>query len=40
VIAYPNEHYPPDAEALGSADAVIGALSELGAAVGGTQGRG
>ena len=40
VIAYPNEHYPPDAEALGSADVVIGALSELGAAVGGTQGRG
>ena len=30
VIAYPNEHYPPDAEALGLADVVIGELSELG----------
>ena len=29
VIAYPNEHYAPDAEALGLADAVIGALGEL-----------
>ena len=34
VIAYPNEHYPPDAEALGLADVVIGELGELGAAVG------
>ena len=29
VIAYPNAHYPPDAEALGLADVVIGALGEL-----------
>ena len=41
VIAYPNEHYPPDAEALGLADVVIGALGELVAAVrGGTRARG
>jgi HAD superfamily hydrolase (TIGR01509 family) len=33
VIAYPNEHYAPDAEALGLADVVVGALGELGAAV-------
>jgi HAD superfamily hydrolase (TIGR01509 family) len=36
VIAYPNEHYAPDAEALGLADAVIGALGELVEAVRGT----
>ncbi len=30
VIAYPNQHYAPDAEALGLADVVIGALGELG----------
>jgi HAD superfamily hydrolase (TIGR01509 family) len=29
VIAYPNQHYPPDAEALGLADEVVGALGEL-----------
>ena len=29
VIAYPNPHYPPDAEALALADAVIGSLAEL-----------
>jgi HAD superfamily hydrolase (TIGR01509 family) len=29
VIAYPNAHYPPEAEALGLADAVIGSLTEL-----------
>src|SRR4051794_32924875 len=34
VIAYPNEHYPPDDEALGLADAVVGALGELVVAVG------
>ena len=34
VIAYPNAHYPPDAEALGLADVVIGELAELVAAVG------
>ena len=33
VIAYPNAHYPPDAETLGSADVVIEALGELQAAV-------
>jgi len=33
VIAYPNEHYPPDAEALGLADVVVTELSELDAAV-------
>jgi HAD superfamily hydrolase (TIGR01509 family) len=40
VIAYPNEHYPPDAETLALADVVVGALSELPAAVDGTLGRG
>jgi len=35
VIAYPNQHYAPDSEALGLADAVIGGLNELVAAVGG-----
>ena len=30
VIAYPNQHYAPDAEALGLADVVVGALGELG----------
>ena len=34
VIAYPNEHYPPEAEALALADAVIGSLGELVGAVG------
>ena len=29
VIAYPNQHYAPDAEALGLADVVVGALGEL-----------
>jgi HAD superfamily hydrolase (TIGR01509 family) len=29
VVAVPNAHYPPDAEALASADFVIGALDEL-----------
>ena len=29
MIAYPNAHYPPDAEALALADVVIGALDEL-----------
>ena len=29
VIAYPNQHYPPDAEALELADEVVGALGEL-----------
>ena len=33
VIAYPNQHYAPDAEALGLADVVVGALGELEAAV-------
>ena len=33
VIAYPNRQYAPDAEALGLADVVIGALAELVAAV-------
>ena len=33
VIAYPNAHYPPDAEALGAADIVIETLSELAATV-------
>jgi HAD superfamily hydrolase (TIGR01509 family) len=33
VIAYPNEHYPPDDEALGLADVVVAELSELEAAV-------
>jgi HAD superfamily hydrolase (TIGR01509 family) len=34
VIAYPNPHYAPDAEALGQADTVIGSLGQLVAAVG------
>ena len=34
VIAYPNRHYAPEAEALALADAVIGSLGELVAAVG------
>ena len=33
VIAYPNQHYPPDADALGLADLVVGALGELADAV-------
>ncbi len=33
VIAYPNAHYPPDAEALELAHSVISSLAELGAAV-------
>jgi HAD superfamily hydrolase (TIGR01509 family) len=33
VVAYPNAHYPPDDEALGLADVVVGELGELGAAV-------
>jgi len=33
VIAYPNRHYAPDAEALGLAHAVIGSLVELSAAI-------
>ena len=40
VIAYPNAHYPPDAEALGLADVVIGRLGELEAAVGRTPATG
>ncbi len=41
VIAYPNQHYAPDAEALGLADAVIGELGELeGAVLARTQRRG
>ena len=35
VIAYPNQHYPPEAEALALADAVISSLRELPAAIGG-----
>ena len=34
VIAYPNRRYPPDAEALGLADRVIGSLADLGTALG------
>jgi hypothetical protein len=34
VIAYPNEHYAPDAEALGLARVVIFGLDELAGAVG------
>jgi HAD superfamily hydrolase (TIGR01509 family) len=34
VIAYPNRHYPPDAEALALAHTVIDSLAELGEAVG------
>jgi HAD superfamily hydrolase (TIGR01509 family) len=34
VIAYPNAHYPPEAEALALADVVIGSLDELGGLVG------
>ena len=34
VVAYPNRHYPPDADVLGSADAVIASLDELDAALG------
>ena len=33
VIAYPNQHYAPDAEALGLEDVVVGALGELADAV-------
>ena len=33
VVAYPNEHYAPDAEALGLADVLIERLDELEAAV-------
>ena len=33
VIAYPNAHYPPDAEALGLADVVVAELGELEAVV-------
>jgi hypothetical protein len=33
VIAYPNRHYAPEAEALALADAVIGSLGELVAVV-------
>ena len=33
VVAYPNEHYPPAAEALGLADVVIDALADLPASV-------
>ena len=41
VIAYPNRHYPPEAEALALADVVIESLDELpGIALGGTLGRG
>jgi beta-phosphoglucomutase-like phosphatase (HAD superfamily) len=29
VVAFPNRQYPPEAEALGLADAVIGSLTEL-----------
>jgi HAD superfamily hydrolase (TIGR01509 family) len=35
LIAYPNGHYPPDPEALGMADVVVGALGELSEAVAG-----
>jgi HAD superfamily hydrolase (TIGR01509 family) len=40
VIAYPNQHYPPDAEALAHADTVIVSLAELGAAVREAPGKG
>lgn len=33
VIAYPNRHYPPGAEALALAHTVIGSLTELAAAI-------
>ncbi len=33
VIAFPNRHYPPDAEALALADIVIDAMTELSAAI-------
>ena len=33
VIAYPNRHYPPDAEALALADAVIDSLDDVAAAL-------
>ena len=29
VLAYPNRHYPPSAEALALADRVLASLSEL-----------
>jgi beta-phosphoglucomutase-like phosphatase (HAD superfamily) len=29
VVALPNAHYPPDAEALAEADFIVGALDEL-----------
>ena len=34
VIAYPNRHYPPDAESLALADAIIDSLGKLAAAIG------
>jgi HAD superfamily hydrolase (TIGR01509 family) len=34
VIAYPNAHYPPEEEALGLADVVIGSLADLAGALG------
>jgi HAD superfamily hydrolase (TIGR01509 family) len=34
VVAYPNRHYPPDAEALALADTVIDSLAELAPALG------
>jgi HAD superfamily hydrolase (TIGR01509 family) len=37
VIAYPNAHYPPEAEALGLAEVVLRSLGELVAVVGATQ---
>ena len=40
VIAYPNQHYGPDAEALALADVVIDSLEELVAAVGATPAAG
>ena len=35
VIAYPNRHYPPPADALGLADVVLDSVAELGGAVAG-----
>jgi hypothetical protein len=41
VIAYPNRHYRPEAEALALADTVIDSLGELATAVrAGAAGRG
>ena len=40
VIAYPNRHYPPDAETLALAHTVIDSLAELAAATGVTRATG